>query len=106
MKGSAAFWAKHFDAQNKSGLTVTKYCKSHGLAESQWYYRRKLTQKPDGQNNIKERSFLPFVIKPEPIIQPAHMALRIPGGIELVFDTHIDPKQLAMIVRHLKKEAL
>jgi len=102
-----SFWTKHFEAQAKSGLTVGEYCKRHGVTGSCWYYwrRKRSMLQLKAKQNFKEPQFVPVVIKSEPVIQPAHMALRIPGGIELVFDVRTDPQQLATIVRHLKKEA-
>ena len=49
-------WQRHFEAQQKSGLSIAKYCEKHGIPAGTWYSRRSMQKQ-------KRREFTAVAVK-------------------------------------------
>ena len=41
IRARQSFWEAHINAQAKSGLSIAEYCRSQGIARTQFYYWKK-----------------------------------------------------------------
>ena len=81
MKLSAKEWQDHVSQQQQSGLSLRAYSKLHGLGEGNLHYWRQ-------KRKVAPSAFVPVAVKPQtPVINRLGLAVRLPNGIELLFDS-------------------
>ncbi len=69
------FWRGHIDAQGKSGFSIRRYCRNHGLTEALFYqWRRRLTRETGasdvraGGEDVVRPLFVPVRVKESGIV--------------------------------------
>lgn len=80
----------HIEACKRSGLTVTAYCKEHGIGKANYYYwHKKLQASPKATD---------FTAINRVDVKNAGIVMRFPNGIELSFDDNVNTSVLKELV--------
>ena len=90
------FWQAHIEAQRSSGLSISRYCKEHGLKYHQFHYHKKQVCR-EQQSSPSLGSFVPIKISaPKPI------TVELASGHKISFDSTLDGRWLAEFMRAME----
>jgi hypothetical protein len=91
----AQFWEKHIRAWRSSGLSQAEYCRSNGLAKSQFWYWRKRFNRHEAQ----DITFVPVSI---PTSRPSRRsgAIRVitPNGYRIELENDFNPDGMRQLI--------
>lgn len=91
LQSRRAFWAKHIEQWQASGLTQVAYCQLHSLKTKAFGYRVR----------IHERASDTLTLVPVKVMGTTEVLLRHANGWQLVLSPSVEPTWLAQLLREM-----
>jgi hypothetical protein len=97
-------WRTLIEEQEKSGLSVSTFCKERGLKLAQMYcYRHKFKKRNSGIKTTISKKLVPIKIKPkhDAGVLSEELRLILSNGIQCVLSSHTSMTQIKQLVEVL-----
>ena len=118
--GAAARWRERLDRWQRSGLTITEFCRRERVSPPSFFsWRKRLAAESDSTPLGRSRNgprFIPVEVVDGPLMTPASaprlgvgsmgpaVEVVLPGGVTVKVGTHVDEQHLRQILRAVVAE--